>query len=104
MSLWGLFRRNKRRSSYSKGLSAERKVKAKLESKGWIVRQSKGSRGPYDLCAMKGGRKFLVQVKSGSASPSRREIRKLRYVARSKGAKGLIMKVKGRKVKSKFVY
>jgi hypothetical protein len=29
-------------------------VKRKLEEKGWLVRQSKGSRGPYDLYALKG--------------------------------------------------
>jgi Holliday junction resolvase len=61
----------KKRSSYSKGVGAERKVKAKLERKGWLVKQSKGSQGPYDLYAMKGGRKLLVQVKSGASSFSR---------------------------------
>jgi|GEM_PF-6324328 len=48
--------------------------------------------------------KLLVQVKSGTTSMSRKEARKLRYVARSKGAKGLVISVKGRKIKSRFVY
>jgi Holliday junction resolvase len=104
MSLWDLFHERRKRLTYSKGLSAERRVKEKLESKGWLVRQSKGSRGPYDLYAMRGGRKLLVQVKSGTASASRREIRKLRAAARSKYAKGLVVHVKGKKVKSRFVY
>jgi predicted transcriptional regulator len=104
MSLWRILFGKKKRSSYSKGMSAEKRIKAKLESKGWLVRQSKGSRGPYDLYAIKSGRKLLVQVKSGTASMSRKEARKLRYVARSKGAKGLVISVKGRKIKSRFVY
>jgi ribosomal protein S19E (S16A) len=71
MGFWGLmYGKKKSRSTYSKGLSAERKVKQRLESKGYVVRQSKGSRGPYDLYAMKSGRKLLVQVKSGTASAS----------------------------------
>jgi len=51
---------------------------------------------------MRGGRKFLVQVKSGIASPSKKEIRKLRSIARTKGAKGLVMRVKGRKMRQNF--
>jgi len=71
MGFWDLlFGKKKGRSPYFKGLSAERKIKQKLESKGYVVRQSRGSRGPYDLYAMKGGRKLLVQAKSGSSSLS----------------------------------
>lgn len=62
------------------------------------MRQSKGSRGPYDLYAMKGGRKLLIQVKSGSASVSHPEARGLRAKARKAGGRALVMKVKGRKV------
>jgi len=43
-------------------------------------------------------------VKSGTASASRKEIRRLRRAAKSKGAKALIMKVKGKRIKSRFVY
>jgi len=92
------------RSSYSKGMRAERKVKRGLESKGWLVRQSKGSRGPYDLYAMRGGRKLLVQVKSGTASASRSEVRKLRSAARGKSAKGLVIRVRGKRTRSKIIY
>lgn len=104
MSFWDLFREKRKRSSYSKGLRAERRVKAKLESKGWLVKQSKGSRGPYDLYAMKGGRKFLVQVKSGSSSLSSLEKSRLRRAAKSKGAKALIMRYKKGKIYSKIIY
>ena len=91
------------KSTYSKGRSAERLVKKKLESRGWLVRQSPGSRGPNDLYALKSGRKLLVQVKSGSASAGKQEVRRLRAKARKVGGNALVMKVKGRKVTSKFV-
>jgi len=94
----------RKRSSYSKGMSAEKKVKRGLEGKGWLVRQSEGSRGPYDLYAMRGGRKILVQVKSGTASTSRSEVRKLRSAARRKSAKGLVIRVRGKETRSRFVY
>ena len=103
MTLWGLFGK-KKRSSYLKGISAERKVKSKLESKGWLVRQSRGSRGPYDLYAMKGGRKLLVQVKSGSSSFSRSQKSRLRRAAKSKGAKALLIRYKKGRIHSKIIY
>jgi len=53
---------------------------------------------------MKGGRKLLVQVKSGSSSISRTGRLKLRKVARSKGAKALVMKYKRGKISSRIVY
>jgi Holliday junction resolvase len=93
----------RKKSNYSKGIRAERIVKKRLEKKGWLVKQSKGSRGPYDLYALKGGRKFLIQVKSGKSSLSRKEKRRLRKAAREKGATAVFMKVKGRKISSKFV-
>jgi len=104
MSLLDLFRERRKRSSYSKGMSAEWRVKRGLESKGWLVRQSRGSRGPYDLYAMRGGRKLLVQVKSGTASTSRSEVRKLRSAARGKGAKGLVIPVRGKRTRSQIIY
>ena len=93
----------RRRSTYSKGMSAERPVKERLEDKGYLVRQSPGSRGPYDLYAMKGGKKLLVQVKSGSASLGSEGRRDLRAEARKKGATAVYMKVEGRRIRSRFV-
>ncbi|MFZ3058402.1 MAG: group I intron-associated PD-(D/E)XK endonuclease [Candidatus Methanoperedens sp.] len=91
-------------SNYSKGIKAEKKVKSKLEKMGWLVRQSKGSRGPFDLYAMKGGKKLLVQVKSGTASASNEEVKRLRYSAKKKVAKALVMKVDDKNIKSRIVY
>jgi Holliday junction resolvase-like predicted endonuclease len=90
-------------SPYSKGLRAERVVRRRLEEKGWLVRQSKGSRGPYDLYALKGGRKLLVQVKSGKSSFSSRERTKLVRTARKKGATAALARVKGKKVYWRFM-
>jgi len=91
-------------SNYSKGIKAEKKVKSKLEKDGWLVRQSKGSRGPFDLYAMKGGKKLLVQVKSGTASASNDEVKKLRSSAKKKAAKALVMKVNDKNIKSRIIY
>jgi Holliday junction resolvase len=95
--------RRARGSPYSKGLRAERVVRRRLEEKGWLVRQSKGSRGPYDLYALKGGRKLLVQVKSGKSSFSSRERTELVRTARKKGATMVLARVKGKKVYWRFM-
>jgi Holliday junction resolvase len=104
MTFWGLLLGKKKRSSYSKGMAVERKVKSKLESKGWFVRRTKGSRGPYDLYAMKRGKKLLVQVKSGSSSFSRAQKLRLRQEAKRKGAKALLIRYRRGRFYSKIIY
>jgi Holliday junction resolvase len=78
-------------------------VKRRLEERGWLVRQSRGSRGPYDLYALKGGRKLLVQVKSGKSSFSSRERNRLVRTARKKGATAALARVEGKKVYWRFI-
>ena len=46
------------------GAEMERRVAERLRSKGWKVKMSPGSRGPYDLSGRKGQRFWLVQVKA----------------------------------------
>jgi Holliday junction resolvase len=93
-----------RKSNYAKGIRAERIVKKRLEKRGWLVKQSKGSRGPHDLYALKGGKKLLIQVKSGTSSLRRREKHRLQMAAKKKRAKALYMKVDNRgKISSKLV-
>lgn len=105
MKLWELFGKKKRKTSaYTKGIRAENIVKRKLKEKGYLVRQSKGSRGPYDLYALKGGRKLLIQVKSGNASLSKAERTSLRRVAKKKRAKAFLMKYEKGKIRSKIIY
>lgn len=71
--LRSLLGKNKRASPYKKGIRAKKIIKKRLERRGYLVRQNKGSRGPYGLYALKSGRKLLIQVKSGSSSLSRKE-------------------------------
>jgi len=106
MSIWNIFggRRRQRSSSYSQGTRAERRIAERLRSKGYVVRQSRASRGPYDLYALKGGRKSLIQVKSGSSSFSRADRTRLRAAARSKRAKAYLMRVKRGRITSRIVY
>ncbi len=51
-------------SLFQYGAEMERKVAERLRHKGWEVKMSPGSRGPYDLTAKKGRRLWLVQVKA----------------------------------------
>lgn len=90
-------------SSYNKGVRAEKRVKASLERKGWFVRRSKGSRGAADLHAFKDGRRLAIQVKSGSASPTRAEIRRLRTFAKQKRARAMVARVRSGKISPRFV-
>ncbi len=98
-----LFGTTRGSSAYRKGVRAENKVKASLQRKGWVVRKSKGSRGPYDLYALRRGRKLLVQVKSGTASPTREELRQLRATAKRKGAHAMVTRVRNGKITPRFV-
>ena len=71
---------------YRRGRIAERKIVNSLKRKGFRnIRRSKGSRGPADIYARKGETKFYIQVKYGEARPSRREIRRLRNLAKRRG-------------------
>jgi Holliday junction resolvase len=71
---------------YRRGRIGEKKVVNYLKERGFkIVRRSKGSRGPYDIYARKGENKYYIQVKTGSARPTSKEIRRLRSVAKNRG-------------------
>lgn len=88
---------------YRKGRIAEGKVAKSLKKKGYHVRKSKGSRGPADVYASKGGTKLYIQVKSGSAYPSSEEIKKLRKLAKDRGGTPMVMRRKKGKTISRFV-
>lgn len=53
-------------SPYVKGRAFEHYVKRKLEAKEWIVIRSRGSRGAFDLLAVKHGEIMLIQCKWNS--------------------------------------
>ena len=56
-----------------------------LQSCGWDVQLSRGSRGPADLIATQGSDKWLIQVKSSSNIPSLKghELKELRKMAKN---------------------
>jgi Holliday junction resolvase len=66
------------------GREAEFVVAIYLQSCGWDVQLSRGSRGPADLIATQGLDKWLIQVKSSNKIPSLkgRELKQLRIMAR----------------------
>jgi Holliday junction resolvase len=67
------------------GREAEFVVAIYLQSCGWDVQLSRGSRGPADLIAIQGSDKWLIQVKSSSNIPSLKghELKQLRKMAKS---------------------
>jgi hypothetical protein len=66
-------------------VEAEFVVAIYLQSCGWDVQLSRGSRGPADLIATRGSDKWLIQVKSSSKIPSLKghELKQLRKMANS---------------------
>jgi len=67
------------------GREAEFVVVIYLQSCGWDVQLSRGSRGPADLIATQGSDKWLIQVKSSSNIPSLKghELKELRKMAKN---------------------
>ncbi|MGC2572543.1 MAG: restriction endonuclease [Candidatus Nitrosopolaris sp.] len=67
------------------GREAEFVVAIYLQSCGWNVRLSPGSRGPADLIATQGSDKWLIQVKSSSKIPRLKghELKQLRKMAKT---------------------
>jgi len=88
---------------YRRGRIAEKKVANLLKDEGYInIRRSAGSRGPADLYARKGDNKYYIQVKTGSAKASPREIRRLRGLARERGGTAVVAHYKRGKKKLRF--
>ena len=52
-------------SRYNKGRIAEYKVRDRLKEAGYIVTRSAGSKGVFDLIALRGDIGLAIQVKSG---------------------------------------
>jgi len=83
---------------YRRGRIAEKKVANYLSDIGFKnIRRSAGSRGPADIYARKGDQKYYIQVKSGSARASIKEIARLRKLAKDrKGVAAVIHHSKDR--------
>lgn len=77
---------------YKYGRNKENKVGMFLTRKSWKVWITKGSRGPWDLYAKKGSRKWCIQVKAtrktrtGTSKLSVEAARKLKIAAARKKA------------------
>jgi hypothetical protein len=77
------------------GREAEFVVAIYLQSCGWNVQLSPGSRGPADLIATQGSDKWLIQVKSSSNIPrlKGRELKQLRKMAKTANGQPVIATV-----------
>lgn len=77
---------------YRRGRIAERKIVNDLRDKGFEnIRRSAGSRGPADIYAVRDGRKYYVQVKSGSSNITADGISALRSLARRRGGTAVVI-------------
>ena len=87
---------------YLFGVAQEAKVARALQAKGATVHRSPGSRGAADLSArFPSGTKWKVQVKASSqgrpASPSKRDLGRLKQVATKSHATPVVAKVTPKK-------
>jgi Holliday junction resolvase len=71
---------------YARGNYAERRTADTLRGDGYAVWQSRGSKGPADLIAVKVGEILLVQVKSGTTPIGGSQWNALYQLARQIGA------------------
>ena len=90
---------------YRKGRIAEKKIVNHLAKKGFTnIRRSASSRGYADIYARgPGGAKFYIQAKSGSARPSREEIRGLRALAKKRRGVAVVIHKDRQKYRWKFL-
>lgn len=86
-------------TNYQKGDRFEKRVLAELESEGYIGWQSRVSRSPADIVALKHGETLLVQVKSGSQHIGHDEWNRLFELADTVGARAVLAVRDGRKVR-----
>ncbi|MEM1981501.1 MAG: restriction endonuclease [Candidatus Hadarchaeales archaeon] len=91
-------------SPYRKGRIAEKKIVNYLAKRGFTnIRRSAGSRGAADIRARgPSGTKFYIQAKSGSAHPTREEIRKLRALAKKRQGVAVVIHKDGGHYRWKF--
>jgi Holliday junction resolvase len=78
---------------YIKGRQREHNLKRKLERAGWLVVRSAGSKGVFDLIAIKDVALGL-QVKG--AKPSKRELARIAQAVKGRAIIGLVAILKGR--------
>jgi len=88
---------------YRIGRIAEKKIVNTLKAKRFRnIRRSKGSRGPADIYAKKKGKKYYIQVKSKSASITKKGIQRLRKLAKKRCGVAVVIHRKKGKNKWRF--
>jgi Holliday junction resolvase len=86
--------------AYRRGNDYERRVMHALQTDGYVVWQSRGSKSPVDLICLKRGQVLLVQVKGGRVtSISHDQWNALLAVAQRIGALAVIADRDGRKIR-----
>lgn len=85
-------------TAYQKGYLFERRVRRLLESQGYYVIRASGSRGPFDLVALKDGEKpLLIQCKVSKAK-SKAKIQELVEVASKAGGIAVLVYREGKRL------
>lgn len=78
-------------SAGSRGAAFERRIRGYLEAEGWLVVRAAGSRGPFDLIALRSGghghcEARLVQCKVRRRDLTPASLKAMRQAARDTGA------------------
>lgn len=69
--------------AYQRAAKQENTLKKLLENKGWLVMRAPGSRGPFDLIAIKHGRALAISCKTDRHDITPLEWRTLYLIARA---------------------
>jgi Holliday junction resolvase len=78
---------------YIKGRNREHNLKRKLERAGWLVVRSAGSKGVFDLIAIKD---VTIGIQVKGAKPSKQELARIAQAVKGRAIIGLVAILKGR--------
>jgi len=84
--------------SYRRGYAFENSLKKKLEAKGFYVIRSAGSKGVFDLIAVRNGKVYGIQCKTGDYIHER-ELLQIADTAKRFGIYPVVAFKDGRKIK-----
>jgi Holliday junction resolvase len=79
--------------AYIKGRSREHILKRKLERAGWLVVRSAGSKGVFDLIAIKD---VTLGLQIKGAKPSKQELARIAQAIKGRAIIGMVVILKGR--------
>jgi len=84
---------------YQKSDWFEKRILADLRTQGYVAWQTRGSKSPADIVALKCGQTLLVQVKSGKATMGHDEWNKLYDLAKRVNAQAILAERAARKIR-----